>query len=57
MPIATVNEAAIILFVSGQLNNLELAVNLTKMGSFSGTENLVVQHFQKLFAQTKYKET
>ncbi|KAE8712029.1 Clathrin heavy chain 1 [Hibiscus syriacus] len=54
--LATVNEATIIPFVSGQLNNLELAVNLAKRGNLPGAENLVVQRFQELFAQTKYKE-
>ncbi|KAJ8437950.1 hypothetical protein Cgig2_031466 [Carnegiea gigantea] len=53
---ATVNEATIIPFISGQLNNLELAVNLAKRGNLPGAENLVVQRFQELFAQTKYKE-
>ncbi|KAH0943920.1 hypothetical protein HID58_003557 [Brassica napus] len=54
--LATVNEATIIPFISGQLNNLELAVNLAKRGNLPGAENLVVQRFQELFAQTKYKE-
>ncbi|KAL0401188.1 UNVERIFIED_CONTAM: Clathrin heavy chain 1 [Sesamum latifolium] len=42
--------------VAMQLNNLELAVNLAKRGNLPGAENLVVQRFQELFAQTKYKE-
>ncbi|KAF4350817.1 hypothetical protein G4B88_002146 [Cannabis sativa] len=54
--LATVNEQTIVPFVSGQLNNLELAVNLAKRGNLPGAENLVVQRFQELFAQTKYKE-
>ncbi|XP_022887146.1 clathrin heavy chain 1-like [Olea europaea var. sylvestris] len=54
--LATVNETTIIPFISGQLNNLELAVNLAKRGNLPGAENLVVQRFQELFAQTKYKE-
>ncbi|KAH7854973.1 hypothetical protein Vadar_019748 [Vaccinium darrowii] len=37
-------------------NNLELAVNLPKRGNLPGAENLVVQHFLELFAQTKHKE-
>ncbi|XP_042456042.1 clathrin heavy chain 1-like [Zingiber officinale] len=53
---ATVNESTIIPFISGQLNNLELAVNLAKRGNLPGAENLVVQRFQELFSQTKYKE-
>ncbi|KAL2558245.1 Clathrin heavy chain 1 [Forsythia ovata] len=54
--LATVNETTIVPFVSGQLNNLELAVNLAKRGNLPGAENLVVQRFQELFSQTKYKE-
>ncbi|KAK8955806.1 Clathrin heavy chain 2 [Platanthera guangdongensis] len=54
--LATVNEATIVSFVSGQLNNLELAVNLARRGNLPGAENLVVQRFQELFSQTKYKE-
>ncbi|KAJ8438732.1 hypothetical protein Cgig2_013778 [Carnegiea gigantea] len=54
--LATVKEASIVPFVSGQLNNLELAVNLAKRGNLPGAENLIVQRFQELFAQTKYKE-
>ncbi|XXG67428.1 hypothetical protein AAC387_Pa06g0783 [Persea americana] len=54
--LATVNEATIVPFVSGQLNNLELAVNLAKRGNLPGAENLVVQRFQELFSQAKYKE-
>ncbi|GLT43224.1 hypothetical protein SLA2020_171910 [Shorea laevis] len=54
--LATVNEATIIPFISSQLNNLELAVNLAKRGNLPGAENLVVQRFQELFSQTKYKE-
>ncbi|ONM20208.1 Clathrin heavy chain 2 [Zea mays] len=53
---ATVNDATVVPFVSGQLNNLELAVNLAKRANLPGAENLVVQRFQELFAQTKYKE-
>nr|KAJ0189383.1 hypothetical protein LSAT_V11C800452040 [Lactuca sativa] len=54
--LATVNEATIVPFVSGQLNNLELVVNLAKRGNLPGAENLVVQRFQELFVQTKYKD-
>ncbi|VAI16215.1 unnamed protein product [Triticum turgidum subsp. durum] len=49
---ATVNDATVVPF----LNNLELAVNLAKRANLPGAENLVVQRFQELFAQTKYKE-
>ncbi|TKY47560.1 Clathrin heavy chain 1 [Spatholobus suberectus] len=54
--VATVNEQTIVNFVSGQLNNLELAVNLAKRGNLPGAEKLVVERFHELFAQTKYKE-
>ncbi|MCI37002.1 clathrin heavy chain 1-like, partial [Trifolium medium] len=39
--LATVNEATIVPFVSGQSNNLELAVNLAKRGNLPGAEELV----------------
>ncbi|KAK7861494.1 clathrin heavy chain 1 [Quercus suber] len=40
--LATVNEQTIVPFVSGQLNNLELAVNLAKRGNLPGAEQLSV---------------
>ncbi|XVE93369.1 hypothetical protein REPUB_Repub01dG0186100 [Reevesia pubescens] len=40
--LATVNEATIIPFINGQLNNLELAVNLAKRGNLPGAENLTL---------------
>ncbi|PQQ11752.1 Clathrin heavy chain 1 [Prunus yedoensis var. nudiflora] len=54
--LATINEQTIVPFVSGQLNNLGLAVSLAKRGNLPGAEDLVVQRFQELFSQTKYKE-
>ncbi|GAU18113.1 hypothetical protein TSUD_248140 [Trifolium subterraneum] len=54
--LATVNEQTIVNFVSGQLNNLELAVSLAKRGNLPGAEKLVVERFHELFSQTKYKE-
>nr|GEZ00807.1 clathrin heavy chain 1-like [Tanacetum cinerariifolium] len=42
--------------IYGLLNNLELALSLAKRGNLPGAENLVLQRFQELFAQTKYKE-
>ncbi|KAF9597990.1 hypothetical protein IFM89_023475, partial [Coptis chinensis] len=42
--------------VAMQLNNLELAVHLARRGNLPGSENLVVQRFQELFSQAKYKE-
>ncbi|MCH96345.1 clathrin heavy chain 1-like [Trifolium medium] len=38
--LATVNEQTIVNFVSGQLNNLELAVSLAKRGNLPGAEKL-----------------
>lgn len=52
----TVNEAAIVPFVSGQLQNLDLAMALAKRANLPGAENLVVQQFQRLFAAGQYKE-
>ncbi|KAF9611321.1 hypothetical protein IFM89_030110, partial [Coptis chinensis] len=40
--LATVNEATIVPFVIGQLNNLELAVNLAKRGNLAGAENIAL---------------
>lgn len=54
--LATVNESTIVPFVSNQLNNLELAVNLARRGNLPGAEGLVVQRFHELFSQMKYKE-
>ncbi|KAL6838207.1 hypothetical protein ACP4OV_031969 [Aristida adscensionis] len=51
---ATVNDATFMPSVSGQLKH-DLAVILAKR-DLPGAENLVVQRFQKLFAQTKCKE-
>ncbi|KAL5720986.1 hypothetical protein ACHQM5_013601 [Ranunculus cassubicifolius] len=51
-----VNEAAIVPYVCGQMNNIELAINLAKRGNLPGAENLVVQHFQNLFSQRRYNE-
>ncbi|KAJ6947717.1 clathrin heavy chain 1-like [Populus alba x Populus x berolinensis] len=37
--LATINETTIVHFVSGQLNNLELAINLVKRRNLLGTKN------------------
>ncbi|KOM44762.1 hypothetical protein LR48_Vigan06g006800 [Vigna angularis] len=39
--LVTVNEQTIVNFVSGQLNNLELAVSLAKRGNLPGAEKLL----------------
>jgi len=54
--LATVNEAAMVPFVSQQLNNLDLALALAKRGNLPGAEGLIVQQFEKLFGAGQYKE-
>ncbi|KAF9611320.1 hypothetical protein IFM89_030109 [Coptis chinensis] len=69
--LVTVNEATIVPFVSGELNNRELAVNIARRGNLPEAENLaritieksfylfmksICQWFQELFSQAKYKE-
>ena len=56
MLLATVNEATMVPFVSGQLNNLELALALAKRGNLPGAEALVGQNFERLFANGQFKE-
>ena len=43
-------------FVSQQLGNLELALAIARRGNLPGADGLVVQHFEKLFAQGQFKE-
>jgi hypothetical protein len=54
--LSTVNEAAMVPFVSGQLNNLELALALARRGNLPGAESLIVQLFEKQFAGGQFKE-
>ena len=54
--LGTVNEAAIVPFVSQQLNNLDLALALAKRGGLPGAEGLVGQQFDRMFAAGQYKE-
>lgn len=54
--LATVNEAAMVPFVSQQLNNLDLALAMAKRGNLPGAEGLIVQQFERLFAAGQYKE-
>lgn len=56
MLLATVNEAAMVPFVSQQLNNLDLALSMAKRGNLPGAEGLIAQQFEKLFAAGQYKE-
>ena len=43
-------------FVSGQLNNLDLALALAKRGNLPGAEALVGQNFERLFAGGQFRE-
>ena len=43
-------------FVSQQLGNLELALAIARRGNLPGAEPLVIQNFDRLFAQGQYKE-
>jgi hypothetical protein len=54
--LATVNEPAMVPFVSQQLNNLDLALALAKRGNLPGAEGLVLQQFERLFGAGQYKE-
>ena len=54
--LGTVNEEALVPFVSQQLQNLDLAMALAKWGNLPGAEGLVVQQFQRLYAAGQYKE-
>ena len=53
---AEVVEAAVVPFVAGQLNNLELALDLARRGNLPGAEALVGQSFERLFALGQLKE-
>lgn len=54
--LATVNDAAMVPFVSQQLNNLDLALSMAKRGNLPGAEGLIGQQFERLFAAGQYKE-
>lgn len=54
--LGTVNEDALVPFVSQQLQNLDLAMAIAKRGNLPGAEGLVVQQFQRLYAGGQYKE-
>ena len=43
-------------FVSGQLNNVSLALAMAKRGNMPGADQLVVQEFEQLVQQNKFKE-
>eukprot|EP00879_Flechtneria_rotunda_P000465 GHRR01000566.1.p1 GENE.GHRR01000566.1~~GHRR01000566.1.p1 ORF type:complete len:1351 (+),score=578.78 GHRR01000566.1:197-4249(+) len=54
--LATVNEPAMVPFVSQQLSNLNLALALAKRGNLPGAEGLIVQQFEQLFASGQHKD-
>ncbi|KXZ42859.1 hypothetical protein GPECTOR_114g310 [Gonium pectorale] len=54
--LATVNEPAMVPFVSQQLGNLDLAMAMAKRGNLPGAETLVGQQFERYFAAGQYKE-
>lgn len=51
-----INDATIVPFAAEQLKSVELALALAKRANLPGADQLVVQSFQKLFAEGKYKE-
>ena len=48
MQLLTPNDATMVTFVSGQLNNVSLALAMAKRGNMPGAEQLVVQEFEQL---------
>lgn len=54
--LSTVNEAALVPFVSQQLGNLDLALAMARRGSLPGAEGLAAQQFERLFAAGRHKE-
>jgi len=53
---ATVNEQDLVAYVSQNVKNPELAMQLAKRGNLPGAESLVGESFNALFASGKYKE-
>ncbi len=51
----TLNEAAVVPFISTQLNNLELALSLASRGNLPGADVLVMPKFDMLFNSGDYK--
>jgi clathrin heavy chain len=54
--LATLNEAAVVPFISTQLKNIDLAMALAKRGNLPGAEGLIGQQFEQLFSAGQYKE-
>ena len=53
--LVTLNEAAVVPFVSGTLNNMELALSLASRGNLPGAESLIMPKFDMLFNSADYK--
>lgn len=47
---------AVVPYVMGKLNDVELATRLASRNGFPGAENLFMEHFHELFAEGKYRE-
>jgi len=54
--LCTLNDEALIPFISGQLKNLDLALALAQRANLPGADALVMPKFEDLFNQGKYKE-
>ncbi len=54
--LGSVNDSAIVPFVSQQLGNLDLALALAKRAGLPGAEGLIGQQFEKMWAAGQYKE-
>ena len=54
--LGTVNEAALVPFVSGQLNNIDLALSMARRAGLPGAEALIGQQFERMWAAGQYKE-
>ena len=53
--LATINESAVVPFVSQQLNNLELALSIAGRASLPGAEALITPRFDALFNSGDFK--
>jgi clathrin heavy chain len=53
---ASINETAIIPFISQQLKNIDLALALAKRANLPGAEGLIGQQFEQFFSMGQYKE-
>ena len=53
--LATINESAVVPFVSQQLNNMELALSIAGRASLPGAEALITPRFDALFNSGDFK--